>query len=452
MTEESEPVTDRRSLLRLGSTALAAAVAGCEWGGGEETPTGRPPETTADGPGPETASPGTDREPSIPYSERFENVVDVVADGGADPNAESSIRAILDEHAGDDTLLYFPPGRYLLDDIWVLESFQNFGMVGRDAVFVPKSGYNDYLLILGLPDRGSTGLIVDGLTFDFREPDTHPRPIQVQMADDFLVRDVSARGTSGTARFDVTTPEGSGRVVGLDMPDGGFDPSPVGILVGPENAGQLTFENCRLKGFKSNGLYASPSNGPVHVIGGLYANCGIANVRVSSPTIVRGVTVRCNRSPDGWRNMRGIRLRHGETGLIEDCTIEMSDVTYSGGAIVLGRLMETATVRNVDIELSADEVPAINAKSPTKTTSASGIAFENVTVSGAAATGDTVTIADRDGCELRNVDIQQTGANRNGIHLIRAAETSLRNATIDVTGEPLVLEQSELMREAVSIP
>ena len=128
----------------------------------------------------------------------------------------------------------------------------------------------------------------------------------------------------------------------------------VGILVGPANRGSLRFEDCHVEGFQGNGLYASPSNGPVEVVGGLYANNGIASVRVSSPATVRDVTVRCDEAPAEFRNMRGIRLRHGDHVLVENCTVEFSDLTYSAGGVVVEPMMESATIRNVEVDVSAE--------------------------------------------------------------------------------------------------
>ncbi len=455
MSQESDPVVDRRSVLKLGSTALATALAGCQWGSDDPGPTSETPtptdRETEDGT-PADGSPVP--EGSIPYSDRFETVVDVVGDAGADPNGEESIVPLLKEHVGDDTLLYFPQGRYLMDGLWMHERFTNLGIVGDGATIVPRDGYNDYLFVLGLPDAGSSGLLFEGFEFDFTASrNTHPRPIQVQIDDGFVVRNVAARGTSGTARFDATREGGEGLVRNLGLADGGLEPNPVGVLVGPENRGKVTFRDCHIEGFPGNGLYASPSKGPVHVLGGTYANSGIANVRVSGPTVVRDVHVRCNRAPDGFRNMRGIRLRNGRSAVVENCRIEMTDVTYSEGAIVVERLMDSPTIRDVDVELSADGVPAINAKSPTRTRTGnrSEITCENVSIRGTAANGPTVRIVDRDQCVLEGVDVTQSGADRDGIRLVRSQGTNLSDATIDVTGEPIVLKQSNLNRSAVSI-
>lgn len=436
------PSLDRRTLLRIGSVGAAATLAGC-WGtdsdDGSRTDAGTD-DGSEDGSG--DGEGGADGE--IPYAGEYDRVVDLVADAGADPHAEESIVPVLEEAAGDDTLLYFPEGRYLMDDLWALTEFEHLGVVGEDATIVPERGALGYLFVFGMPERSASDLLFEGLEFDFTAPETAPRPIQVQIDDAFVVRDVQVRGVGGTARFDVTSSDGSGVVHDLRLPDGGMEPNPVGILVGPANRGLVRFEECHVEGFPGNGLYASPSNGPIEVVGGLYANNGIANVRVSSPAVVRDLTVRCDEAPAGFRNMRGIRLRNGPSALVENCTVEMSAVTYSEGAVVVEPMMESATIRDVDIELSADEVPAINARSPQTEAGGTAIECEDVTVTGDAARGSAVRVVDRNDCVLERLDIEQSGSNRDGVHLVRSSESILRNCEIDVTGEPVVLEQSQI--------
>jgi len=431
MTQRDNAGATRRVFLRLGASGLIGGLAGCSWSSRpdlERTETGTP----------------------IPYSDEYGSVIDIVADAGADPTGEESVVPVLDRVAGDDTLLYFPPGRYLVDGIWEYPAFTNLGFVGRDATIVPPEGYTGYMFVLGLPRTGASGLRFENFEFDFRMPKTHPRPIQVQADDGILIRDVAVTGTSGTARFDVTEPTGSGVVERLGLPDGGSEPNPVGCLVGPENEGTLTVRDCHIAGFPGNGLYASPSIGRVDVIGGKYENSGIANVRVSGPSTVRNVHVRCDRSPAAFQNMRGIRLRHGDSPRVENCNVEMVDVTYSGGALVLEPLVESAVLRNNRIVTRADGVPAINAKTGQEVSGNSSFECSDTTITGSASDGDAIRIVDRDGCTLSNVNVEQSGKNRNGLHLIRSTDTVLRNTEIDVTGKPFVLEDSRLQDATIS--
>ncbi|WP_332897115.1 hypothetical protein [Haladaptatus sp. CMSO5] len=438
-TPESRP--SRRDVLRLGSLAVVGALAGCS----SNRPTEQPPSDGPDSPG---------EQPSYPYDvSEFDRVVNM-QEVGADPTGATSIVPLLTAHAASNTVLYFPRGRYLMDDIWEFPRFDTFGIIGDGAVIVPERGYDRYLFNIGTGRASPRGFLFAGIEFDFSAPNTSPRPLQVTVADRLVVRDVRAFGPSGAARFSITDPEGTGLVERLSLHnDGDMEAFSVGIFVGPDSVGELTFTDCEVSGFPNNGLYASSSVGPVYVFGGSYQNNGIANVRVSSPAEVRGVHVRCDASPPGFQNMRGIRLRNGDSILVDDCTVEMLDVTYSEGGIVIESDMASALIRNTTIITSADRVPAIHAKTLGDVVGSvdGAIRCESVTISGDASEDAAIRIVDRDNSVLEDVHITQSGSNRNGIHLLRANNTLLRNVDITVTSVPVVLEQSGFVSENVTI-
>jgi hypothetical protein len=144
--------------------------------------------------------------------------------------------------------------------------------------------------------------------------------------------------------------------------------------------------------------------------------------------------------------MRGIRLRHGESITVENCRIVMRDLTYTDGGLVIEPMMESATIRDVEIDCSVDDVPAVHVKMPRHGNAAAEIDLENVAITGDAAGGSAVQISDRVNCHLDGLDVEQSGADRNGIHLVRTTESILRDSEIDVTGDPLILEASQLRR------
>lgn len=377
-----------------------------------------------------------------------------VVEAGADPEGERPINPVLEEHAGDDTLLLFPRGEYLMDGFWELREFEHFGVVGDRAVIRPPEGYSGYLFGFGLNDR-ARGFLFKGVTFDVTAPDTGIRPIHATIQDDLHVADVAVRGRQDTdqdgMRFDVTDPEGTGLVENLLMPDGGVpDYLITACYVGGVSEGTLTFRDCHIAGFPDNGLYASQANGPVHVIGGRYENNNVANVRVSGGGVVRGVTVRSDEALEGFNNVRGIRLRSGRGVLVEDCDVVFTDVLRSDGAIVMHDDLETATIRNTRIRIDTDGVRAILAKNPT-TSDSSRIRLENVDISGRAADSSAVVIDGRGGNEIAGVCIHQSGRRRNGIRIIGSTSNVLRDSWIHVTGEPFVLNQAELTRENVTV-
>lgn len=435
----------RKFLALLGVTGASSLLAGCP--GAERTPSTPRATSTRRPPASPTSRPALTGDPR-----QYGSVVDLV-EAGVDPEGGHSIVPLLEEHADDDTLLVFPPGRYLMDDTVDIAEFTNLGIVGDDATIVPTDGFTAVLFHLGRPDL-ATDLLVEGLEFDIRAEGTGPRPLSIQAGGRVTVRDVSVTGLQddgwGMMRIDVTDVEGSGLVDRLRLPDGStMDTNSTGCFIGEDHRGEITFRNCRIEGFADNGLYAEPSQGSVRVIGGYYANCNVASVRVGGNSLVRDVHVRCDREPPDFGNMRGIRLREGRNVLVENCLVEMIDVVGSDGGIVLAPWLESATVRDTTVRIDTDDVAGILVKDPRQSHGAppsdeamSGtIRLEDITVSGSAAGGAAIRIVARDGCVLEGIDIQQGGANRQGIRF-ENSDAVLRDTVIDVTGESVVSDES----------
>lgn len=457
----------RRELLAGLAVAGSVGLAGCSVFESDDEETPNPVITSGPTRQPTREEPRRDAEEaeveppaSLPFADEYGTLVDVV-EAGADPAGEETIEPVLQSVADDDTLLYFPEGTYRMGGAIDFPTFRNLALVGGPATIVPESGYEGYLLLLGW-DGGGRRARVENLTFDLRAPDAGARPLQV-LANDLQVRDVSVVGRQnrgrGMMRFDVTDPDGTGVVERMALPDGAaVETGTVGCLVGPASTGHITFRDCHVEGFPNNGLYASPAKGSVLVEGGYYANNGIANVRVSGDAVVRGVHVRCDDSSRRLNNMRGIRLRHGRSILVEDCTVELVDVTYSEGAIILESLLESATVRDTTVLVDVDDVYALHVKSPARGNPEEGadpadrnVVFEGVSIAGSAANRSTVRVVDRDDCRFDRLCLHQTGPNRNGLHLVRSPGNVLSHALIDVTGEAFVLEQSPLEKINVTV-
>ncbi|WP_313692499.1 twin-arginine translocation signal domain-containing protein [Halorarum halobium] len=446
----------RRFLQALGATGVATATAGC---GGllpdEDRTTTEPPADRSPASSP-TADATETPAAAGEYADRFETVVDLSA-VGADTDAERSVVPLLEEHLADDTLVYLPKGRYLVDDTVRHLSFDNVGLVGDGAVIVPPEGFDDPFFDFGRAGQASN-LLIDGLAFDFRAADAGSRPVSALVDDGLLIRDLTVAGTqslgSGMLRTDVTSPEGKGLVERLRLPDGAVrDTSSNGCLVGDDHRGELRFADCLIVGFPDNGLYADPLRGRVEVVGGYYANSDISNVRVGNDSVVRGVHVRNDAAPDGYENMRGIRLTHGDGVRVEDCTIELRTVSGSGGAITLGDRLVSGTVRDTDIRVDADGINGIRAKPPLGDTPTGGtITFDSVTIRGSAATRSAMEISGRSDCVIDDCSIVQSGRDRNGVRFVSDSGGTIRNTRFDVTGTPIVTGTQSSVRVVDSFP
>ncbi|GAB7011615.1 hypothetical protein [Halorubrum trueperi] len=441
----------RRSFLRRTAIGVGGAVvlAGC---GGDPGP-GTDDRSDRDG---DDGSDGADAPDDPPVPDGFDRVVNVV-NRGADPSGEESLVPILEDIDPDGSVVFLPAGTYRMDDTWRVTDFERLALVGRDATIVPSPEQSVQLFSFDGEGSG-TELRVEGLDFDYSHEDARGRMLHLKIRDGLLVRNVTAFGTvterPSLVRVDVTDSDGEGLVDRLRLPDGAAaDTGITGCYVGNDSRGDITFRDCRIEGFPDNGLYADPPAGSITVDGGYFANCGISNVRVRGDSTIRDAYVRCDSDHLGFENMRGIRLTDyepqdtPEPAVVENCRVDMLEVSHSDGAIELSGQLARAVVRDTHVRVNADDVPAFNAKEPDSVFEELGILpsveLENVTVEGSAGEGDVIGITGRSECAFSGLDIHQTGPNRDGVTFSDSRDNVIRNARIDVTGDAIVLSDSE---------
>lgn len=475
----------RRSLLAL-ATGAATGLAGCSWGRRRReptstptatgtdpsddgtTPTETPPPTATATASPPSESPSPSESSSTPaVADEYGTVVDVVA-AGADPTGSDPINPVLREHLGDDTLLYFPDGRYAVESRRFRE-FDHLGLVAaRDAtpVLVPSAPERElgpyFLTFSRVSD-----FLMEGFRLDFRRPGYGGR-VQVLGAGDFTVRDVRSVGEypdEVTAfRFDVRSSDATGLVERLVADTRQPNRQVTGVYVGRQHAGDLTFRDCHIEGFPDNGLYASAPggaggeihgarDGAVHVEGGLYRNNNIANVRLGSTgSTAKGVTIVVDEEPPHAGvslNVRGLRLRAQRNQLVEGCDIHFGPAAGDGfGALVFHPDTGPATIRDTRIRVDRDDLPAVNALRPTLG-HATGPTFESLEILGTASGGDAVVLTGRDVTTFRRCCIKQSGTDRNGIRFVDSDGCLVADSTIDVGGRATLRQDSTVSFENV---
>lgn len=402
----------------------------------------------------------------VPHADEFGTVVDAVA-VGADPDGEEPINGVLEEYAGDDTLLSFPDGTYRLEPI-TLADYSQFGIAGARGAkptFVAEAGNcvgggSSYLHA-----KNVDGFLMDSVAFDFTG-DSTGGIVRITADGDATVTNVRASGQCDDQvalfRLDVVEESATAVVEGLRLDNHSSDSWLTGIYVGKQHAGDVVFRNCTIQGFTDNGLYASApglpdgEGGIVHVEGGTYRNNNVANVRLGSAgSVARGVTSISDSPPpsDGevTANARGFRLRSGHGQLIDDCRVRISDDSrFTHGGIVFHETNGGATVRNTQIDIDRDETPAIRLF-PRSTDNPETPIFENIDITGAAANGRSILLSDRDETVFRNCRISQSGANRNGIRFRDSTDCWIVDSTIDVTNHPLILENSTVRIENTTL-
>lgn len=409
------------------------------------------------------------------YDYEFETVINMV-DAGADPTGEEPIDDLLYELAGDDTLLYFPEGRYKLNqfrnytgeygsfDNEKYTPFENFGLKGAGSgktVLVPREGQGSdefgtgYFDRLWFELRYGSSYLVEGFTLDYTAPRTGAR-FQLVPTGGFVMRDVRVKGVldnpKGALLFWVLDPDEYGLVQNVRLPDGAESPTNSfitnGLNVSSLSRGTISFRDCHVEGFTDNGLYASNPVDPaaVRVEGGYYANNNIAQVRLgTSNSYVRNARIEVTEDVDTWytTNMRGIRQADGSGVTVKNCDVVMSADVGSSGGIVSNHTSGELYVKNTRIRTDAPfESPAIFCKTNADSGFAGGLHAENVSITGDAAGWSAVHLVDRSNSSLENVCIEQTGNNRDGISLTRS-DATISESMIDVAGEPIVEEEGE---------
>ncbi|MHB9286199.1 hypothetical protein ACKVMT_04065 [Halobacteriales archaeon Cl-PHB] len=219
----------------------------------------------------------------------------------------------------------------------------------------------------------NANLIGDGNVV-FRFPDGHSHRPSLLAEDDVVVANITIRGTAGRdkhrIRFDARDPDANILVHNVDQPDGGQDLGmSIGYYVGSQHSGTITFRDCIVKQFPNNGIYASApqksGGGEVHVVGGLYRNNNISNVRVgSSGSSIRDVvSIQDGKAPryeSGARNQRGLWIRTDGN----DLTVSNVDADHTWGGANAPLLITarsgsgSGTVRDMRIRTGTDR-PAI---------------------------------------------------------------------------------------------
>ncbi|MFC7138433.1 right-handed parallel beta-helix repeat-containing protein [Halosimplex aquaticum] len=474
----------RRGFLRAGiAAAVAAGLAGCR-SDGEETVEPTPPETeTPTDPAPTETEPSTPTPSPSPtpvpeiverYGERYDSIVNVAQAASGD----SSVGEVVAEGINtDDTLLYFPTGEYELPELRVRD-VRNVGLASLprdDAVIRPAVPRDDFREAF-IDFRDVSDVLLEGITFDYTEPG-YGGSLRLVTHGNFIARDLRTKGKLPDTdksrkhvayRFDVQDEEGIGLVERIVARDGGHDGgNGVGIFVGKDHAGTVTFRDCEVANFPNNGLYASApgadydgyrgANGAVHVRGGRYENNNIANIRIGSTgSTVRHATVVVDKVPptisESDLNVRGIRLRARNGQVVEDCDIRIGEDAGEGfGAISYHPDHGSSTIKNTRIQVDRDDFSAIDATHANGGGTEAPLTFENVTITGKAAEGATVDIADRHGTTFRNCKIEQTGADREGIVFTNSEDCLVANSTIRVTGDPIELNDSTVDRKALTL-
>lgn len=452
---------DRRTFLRLLGTG-AGGVAGCSSRSRESA--------TPEGTRSPTGTPGRARTQQL--AERFDSVVDAVADAGCDPSGDAACAAAIERAVDDDTLLVFPSGTYRIEEEVSILEHDNVGVRGEgDVTFVAPPNFNGRWI---RADRGRD-LVFENVTLDVSASNSAPT-LYLAVEDGLEVRDVEVvgRGTrAGSEPGDdgnvdvgsallpiVRSPDGVGIVERFVAKTGGRigtyngGNGRIGVYVGRSTYGTVRLIQCHLEEFPNNGVYASRTNGRVEVIGGTYRNNDISQVRLGSEgsfleladVEVDVADVGGPNAPDDFLHPRGVRIESGPLDTagvtVRNVDVRMTNTTASG--IDVGRAGGEFRIEDTHVRVDSDGPSAVLAKRPT------GGSYDpppephhgtisGLTVEGEAGGGPAIRVFGRPGTRIEDTTVSQANGDRDGVALVDSPAT-ITDSTVTAGRYPIVLE------------
>ena len=232
-----------------------------------------------------------------------------------------------------------------------------------------------------------------------------------------------------------------------------------GIWVGIATKGTITFRDCHIEEFGSNGCYTSRTYGVVQYEGGTYRNNDNNQIRLGSEnSYIDGAILEVDTdeseapNPEQGLNYRGVRIEMGHNYTpvdvsIRNCDISVRSTPHTSGGIVAQSTAGHFEVENTRIAIDPDNVRAVFAYKP------DGGAYDppaephsailrDVSITGEAGGEEAVRIIDRPDSTIENCCIQQTGTDRDGVVLIGSSNSAIHDTVIDVTGTPVGRDNS----------
>lgn len=430
----------------------------------------------------DSSDPPDEREPETPKSaDVFDHTVDMVADAGCDPTGTEPCNDAIKSAAEDDTLLRFPAGTYQFSSAVTISEIDRLAIVGEgDVRFRPPDEFNGHFLRFGVGQ-----LYVENVDVDLRADNT-AAGIQCVTDNGFSIRDMNVLGR-GTHEDDnvasafalaVRNPDATGIVKNVVARKGSAwgrykgGNGRIGIWVGSLNQGTVEIVDCQFEEFGNNGIYASRTTGNVQVKGGVYRNNNVSSIRISgNGSFVDGARIdidvdRYVGPRDGESQnfaLRGIVVEQGTARLpakpagvvIRNCDISVNENPARNAGIAGWGTARTITVENCRIHVENDGSRAVH-QSGRNTVgnhpSPEGdrwVRLENVDIDGSAAGDTAIQLVDASKSVLRNCRINNDGDNRDGIRLIRSADSTIDGGSIETTRYPMLMSFADTDKECM---
>jgi len=482
---------DRRRYLRVSACAVASGLAGCmTWGrnedGGEtrsqngtQTQTSRsPPDTTTTRTATETdTETQTQTETRTATSEpEFGTVVDAVADLGCDKTGEKPSHDKIKNAIADDTLIEFPPGRYLVEEPIIIEENISFGIRGtgagrRDVQFAHPKGFSDYLFNV----RVGRDCLFENFTADQTDDRKTNSGMVFLQNDGLLVRDVEVKGftpTNGGTKdliVQMTSKSGFGVVQRYVSKGGGqvgvYPNSYAGFYSGRQHHGTLRLIDCHIEECGSNGVYASRTYGPVQIEGGLFKNNAVSQVRISGEgSYLRNATLvidtnSATKVAGKYDSVRGLWWESGwqgkTGGVVENTEFIVKSANQRRGLVEIDGTAGAMTLRNCEFQIDWDKFwgfisvpPGVSSMGGTPPRPWN-LTIKDSRITGSASYGTDIQIDGRRHTTIDGLTINHSsGQKRDGIYLSNCYGSELINSSCRTYGYPLWLYTDESVPDA----
>lgn len=409
----------------------------------------------------------------------LQNTLDFAADLGADPSGETlsdNALAALNNLRGS-IRVQVPLGEYRFSenpppitsesashDRRVFEATE-----GRPAFVAPAGMTGRWLHIKADGALRGIDIIRGGIGFEDADGPGSPE-LWIDVPLSFELEDVEVRGRehlpsgqgNGAIRVIGRNTQASVTLANVRIPRGtttdAIDGAQPGIGIDARNNGTVRLRGCRIEECASHGVDAARSEGAVIIERGLFANNNRSQIRFCGPdNLIEGATVGVDMtgsalSTTEYARTAGIRnealtprpgARPPSGGEIRETSVHIRDgpLNKLSGAYYGGPLAGGMNLRNCDLVVDVNDVPAIDIAEPERIVDAHppqeplGIDVRGTACRGESASGLAVQVEGRPDSVLQGSCISLPGSRR-AYEMPRGASVSRINSQGACTGPP----------------
>lgn len=402
---------------------------------------------------------------------QFDQRVNAVDDLGCDPNGGTPVQDTLNSKIEDGMLVVFPQGTYAASGE-INPGADQFGIVGegyQQASQPPNPGGQSVVFQVEasnpfkLFNLSASQALIANFVIDQRNGAM--AGVTARSSGNVRVRDVRTVGGQTAVGNGDSTPfffepfaEGSDSLIVFErcIARGGGIPGTkniggsagVGIFQRTGETGRIVLKNCVIENMPDNGVYGARTTAEVVVLGGLYRNNDVSQVRVNGDARVDGATIvideknytglksksNGNERGPGWPATNGLKLETDSTGTVsagttvQNCDLRansVADESTIGGLVNFFASAGGATLDNCRFTNNVSGTTSVIASSPSTAPSPVSITISNSVIQGGGAGQNAaVNISGRPRSIVKNTCLKYAGASPDDIKGAGASNVS----------------------------